>query len=649
MFGQTPIIPRNGHALVVGIVARISGGQNQKELSLDDQSDHAKEVVAEMYQGPTEFICIATKGKGERLDRPELAEVEKLLRSRNLDVLICEDLGRLVRGAEACWLCGIAVDHGTRVLAPNDCVDTTEDSWEEDVLSACRDHVGHNAHTSKRLKHKLMNRFLKFGGAMAREIFGFIVPDDATTYDDWQKDLTLTPIIREAAKRLRATLNCSAVADWLNAEGVPVGPYCRNKRWNGSMVRRFFGNSVLKGMPGRGFKKTIKHHETGRRVSVPNPKGPNYREYPELAHLDADEFDELNAALSERNAPIKRKHVDGQDPLFGHPRKRTVFPGQHARCWYCGRQYIWGANGLTENLMCSGAREWRCWNSIGFAGALAGQKVIEAITSKLYQLNGFDAQFRDMVLNASKEASGGLSHRWTKLRRDEEQFNREKENLKLAIKTHGPRPILEEVMAELDARARQLVCERRRLEAIQGRPLNLPSSISQLRDALEKELGVASVKSPEFGDLLRLLVPEFQVYLVRLCDGGHVFPRAKVRLNLAGSFEDVGRVPGIQELLSAEITLDLFEPPQREQIRVMAVQLRSQGLILREIAQKLPGRPSQTAVGNSLALQTMMEALGLASPFVALMEPPNDYPKLRRYLNHRYQFKAIDSFKQLSI
>jgi hypothetical protein len=43
--------PRNGHTLNDGIIARISGCVNQKELSLDDQVDHAKEVVAEMYDG----------------------------------------------------------------------------------------------------------------------------------------------------------------------------------------------------------------------------------------------------------------------------------------------------------------------------------------------------------------------------------------------------------------------------------------------------------------------------------------------------------------------------------------------------------------------------------------------------------------------
>jgi hypothetical protein len=62
-----------------------------KELSLEDQEDHAKQVVSELYDGPVEYRVIATKGKGERLDRPELADVEKMLRSSELDLLVAED------------------------------------------------------------------------------------------------------------------------------------------------------------------------------------------------------------------------------------------------------------------------------------------------------------------------------------------------------------------------------------------------------------------------------------------------------------------------------------------------------------------------------------------------------------------------------
>src|SRR5581483_7359717 len=122
------------------------------------------------------------------------------------DLLVVEDLGRMVRGWEAVRLCGVAVDHGTRVIAPNDCIDTLEASWEEDALSACRDHVGHNAHTSKRLKQKLMNRFVKSGGATALPPFGFIKPPGAKSYDEWQKDPVAVPIYAEWLRLLRENL-----------------------------------------------------------------------------------------------------------------------------------------------------------------------------------------------------------------------------------------------------------------------------------------------------------------------------------------------------------------------------------------------------------------------------------------------------------
>ena len=95
------------------------------------------------------------------------------------------------------------------------------------MISACRDHVGHNAHTSKRIKHKKMNRFKKFGGATPCEIYGYVKPPGAKTYDDWQKDEAATEIYAEWFRILRETLNCSAVADWLNGQGVPIGQYSR--------------------------------------------------------------------------------------------------------------------------------------------------------------------------------------------------------------------------------------------------------------------------------------------------------------------------------------------------------------------------------------------------------------------------------------
>jgi hypothetical protein len=635
------LTPRNGDTLVVGIVARISGGSNQKELSLGDQEDHARQVVAEMYGGPAEYRVIATTGKGERLDRPELAEIEALLRSRTLDLLVCEDIGRMVRGTEASRLCGIAVDHGVRVIAPNDCIDTAEDAWEEDVISACRDHVGHNAHTSKRLKQKLMNRFTKFGGATARPIFGYVVPPDAHTYADWRKDEAATAVYEEWFRLLRAKPNCSAVADWLNATAAPIGPYCRGKKWTGQMVRRITQNPLLKGMPERGRRHTVKHHESGRRVEVPNPKGAKVWACPHLAFVTPDEFDEVNALVDAANDGAGRKPRGPVAPPHRVLRDRTLFPGRSARCAYCGREYVWGGNGITANLMCNGARAWECWNSIGFNGETAARRTVAALTDQLYRLAGFDAQFREMVDEAHR-ADDRDAGRPAEIARRADALARQKRNLLDAVREVGPSPTLRGELAAVEADEAARARDRRELDARRSRPLALPGTVAELRALFEAAFADLAIDSYEFADLLRSVVTEFHVGLVRLCDGGHLLPRARVALDLSGIAPDLRSVPGAPHLLRREVTLDLFDPPQREVIRPDVVRLAAEGMGQRRIARDLG--VTQAAVSNAARLDRKMRAAGMADPFVVVTEVPADYTKLRRLKHERYRFEPLPGY-----
>ncbi len=387
-------------------------------------------------------------------------------------------------------------------------LDTADESWEEDLISACRDHVGHNAHTSKRLKKKLMNRFKKFGGATALQIAGYTKPEGAKTYDDWRKDDAATSIIQAGLDQLERGGNCSAVADAFNVEGFMPGPFCRNGKWDGSMVRRFYKNSIFKGTPARGHRHTTKRHETGRRVSVKNPNGPESIECPHLAHVDPDQLDRVNALLKNRNSKLGRKRVNGSDPLKGVPRKRTVFPGQHARCWYCGHRFVWGGNGITKNLMCSRARETKCWNSIGFDGPQAVAKIIQVIVRELCGLDGFDAQWKELV-EAARRERGNTSKEVEKLLRDEQSHARERRHVMDAVASCGSFPLLQEKLGELELQGRDLIYRRRKLEREQQRELQLPDSVLELCTLLENEFARQAVTSQEFGDLLRLLVPQF--------------------------------------------------------------------------------------------------------------------------------------------
>jgi len=109
---------------------------------------------------------------------------------------------------------------------------------------------------------------------------------------------------------------------------------------------------------------TVKRHESGRRKSVKNPLGPNFLDRPHLAHVSAAEFDEVNALLEAANGGLCRKPVGGNDPRANVPKKRTTFPGQHAACGASGRPYNWGGHGRKGHMMCSGTRDYKCWNTV---------------------------------------------------------------------------------------------------------------------------------------------------------------------------------------------------------------------------------------------------------------------------------------------
>ena len=644
---RSSVNPRNGHTLVVGIPARISGGPNQKEASLDDQIAHMKEVIEENYEGSIEYRPIATTNKGERLDRPELEKIKEMLRSGELDILAMEDVGRLVRGAEAVRLWGMAVDHGTRCIAPNDGCDTADDNWEEDLLSACRDHVVHNVHHSKRLKFKLMNRFKLGQGATGLPIAGYEKPNDAETYDDWRKLDEWTPTIRQGLKILQQTLNCSAVADYFNEVGFLPGPYCKNKKWDGKMVRRYYNNRLLAGHPGRGHMESVKHHETGRRVSKKKNGEPIYLDIPHLAHVDACELDETRQRLTVANKDRGRPKVNGSDPLNRRPKKRTRFPGQHARCWYCGQQAVWGSNGGARNLTCAGSRNWQCWNGTGFTGAFATRQVVDRILSELHKVEQFEEQFALILEQAHRDRNGGVTRRREELERAEAALARKKKNLLDFIQDHGSHPDIEGRLLEIhqeDSRIRQ---ELRTLELLKQGELWFPKSATELRTQLTLQLHELAAESFEAAELLKQIVPQFDYYAVRLLDGGHPMPRARVVLDLSGSIDHAAHVPGLQDLLTSVHTIDLFErPPQRERIREEAVALRTQGLLLRQIVARLEERPKMPAIQRALTLDQMMRERGAETPYMVLEGPPDDYTKQRRHKHRRYRFEPLEGYER---
>ncbi|MFO0865673.1 MAG: hypothetical protein U0744_13640 [Gemmataceae bacterium] len=116
-------------------------------------------------------------------------------------------------------------------------------------------------------------------------------------------------------------------------------------------------------------------------------------------------------------------------------------------------------------------------------------------------------------------------------------------------------------------------------------------------------------------------------------------------MDLASCVRDADRVPGLRALLSHTVTIDLFEPPQRERIRAEAVRLKAAGRTHKEIAGMIAEKPTVTAVTDSLRLQRRMEELGLTSPYLYVVEPPAEFTKLRRHKRGGYRFEPLDGYE----
>ena len=357
------------------------------------------------------------------------------------------------------------------------------------------------------------------------------------------------------------------------------------------MVRRFYKNPILKGMPERGNMYTKKIHQTGKRRSVKNPEGPVFIEMPHLEILPPAEYDDLNAALEEKNVKLGRKpNAKGEDPLKGIQRKRTRFPGQHAQCWYCGQQLVWGGNGIKENLQC----KWECWNSVGFNGRIFAGYVVDAVNKMLSELPGMEDQYRSIVEEATEAPDARLLMDLNQLEADEKQLEKETKNFQNALLEYGPSPGFREVQDDLKKRKQSLLVRRASLNRKSVSISDLPSSIDDLVDLLQSAFLSLAAESYEFGSMIPHIVPSVFLYLVRLVDGGPCFPRVKFTVDLTGSFESDAPAE-IQSLLTREFTVDMFEIPKRARIRADVIRLKQDGCNVKQTIERF----SRTVVNQN--------------------------------------------------
>ncbi len=579
------LVPRNGVMLMVLIIARIST-VHQDLRSLADQIALCERYVRDRYSGPVQFVPIQSQGSGELLDRAELAQAEAEVESGRFDLVVVEDLGRVCRRNRAIDFCELCEDACTRLIAINDSLDTSRDDWRLNALFASFKHESGNKDTSKRIRRTLRNKFEE-GGVVQTFPYGYIKPPGAKSDAEICKDPVAEQIFEKWFALLESGASYAEVSDWLNAEKVAPGRWTRNAQWDGRMVMRVTHNPILKGYRRRNERMSQRVNKTGRRRSVKAPPADLLnRHAPHLAFIEPARYDRLIADLAARHGACARGRKAGTaDTRAGVSKKRTVWPGQHLTCGVCGRPFYWGGHGQADHMMCSGARDYACWNAATFDGHAAGRRVAAAVLAAVESLPEFDATFRAKVAAAAAERRAGRAEVLKRLDAQLRQTERELANVADGVASAGFSETLRTKLTALEGAKARLGAERAAVAAQPDEAPDLPP-VEVLKETARAAVGRMAFDDPAFGRLMTTLVPRIEVFPYRARDGGGVVLRARAVINLAPLATPAAGA-AIGGLITRVDTLDLFDPPQRVAFRDRVVALRNTGLTEHAVADRL--------------------------------------------------------------
>lgn len=637
---QPPLEPRRGDVLKVLGIARISG-HRQNEKSLEDQVALYHERLRQFTDIKYDLKVIAGVGSGELLDRKEYHQALQEVESGQYDLVICEDLGRIVRRVQMIIFCELAVDNATRVISLNDSLDTSDENWRVIAGVAAIRHELYNADTAKRIRRSHRNRFMQ-GEMIHLFSWGFIIPPGAKYDHEITVDRDAAVIIDKVFTLLEEEWNYAMVADWLNQQGVPPPKYCRVQKWTAGNVPQFFRNPILKGVRVRNMRMCVRINKTGKRKTIRAPESERLeRACPNLVIIEPARFDRVMRLLDARNGKFRRKAKDGADPRLNVPRKRTVWPGQHLFCGVCGRVLHYGAHGLMRNLICSGVREYECWNAVSINGPVARGKLIDAFFEAIASLSDFDQTLISDLTKAIEEYAHQQNHRLMEEKARLAKLQRQRDNIVAAIRECS---ISETLKLELTTVETDIASCKDDIEQLSNQLPETPSlpSMAEIKSMARGALQSLAAESEEFAQLLRKWIPTIHVLPFQLLQHGQPVQRAFFTLDLTTFLPCEAYRQKFGYLLQKQMVVDLFDMPAREKLRLQIVKLKKEGYQHRQIATML-GTYSNT-VHLSINLQKEMDSLGITDPVLPLLEPPANDNKWRRHRHVRFQFKPLSGY-----
>ena len=629
--------PKNGTKFKGIGVARISR-ETQDEKSWEDQEAFYREWLDRTYRRDNyELRVIEYQGSGQILDHAEFLELCDLVATGNYDFVIAEDLSRIIRRLQAVIFCEEAEALGTRVVGIGDPVDTAIEGWEYAAVFTSLKNKAFCKDTARRIRRTLRNRFANGEIVMCLQ-YGYIKPHPGASDEEVQKDPEAVAIYEKWISMLEDGATYAEVARWLESENIPTGPYCTSRKWTVAMVKRLTYNPILKGERHRN-KKKVRRKQNGRPKCVDAPPEELLiRQVPHLAFVEPERWDRLIRQLDERNKKYQRSAERKNDPRADIPKRETRWPGQHLRCGVCGRLYVHGGHGKKERMMCNGAREYSCWNSMTVDAAEVANAVAGDIRELVRSLPSFDeawvAEYESQRLTMLKTQNSELKRGKAELAKEE----RSVENLIGALAELGSSPSVLEKIRAGESKVQLLKDRVHQLEKASSETIALPS-LEEIVAVSDKSFEDVAIADQNFGRMMKSVVDEFFVLPYRLADGGHVQPKIAYRACLASLVDH----PDL-ELLQFDRVVDLTNKPRRLRFLEDVVEMVDSGAKHAEIAEELG--IFKTEVSYAMALHRQMLALGIDDPWVPVTCSDQVVDYFKRVRNSQFSFKPLAGFEE---
>ena len=633
--------PKNGRFYRGPVISRISK-ETQNEKCLDEQSMLGTKKAKAEYGSNIKIDDISSQGSGERLDREEYLEVLEKAESGEYDVIICEDLGRIVRRLEAVMLCEIAEDSETRVLAINDHVDTLDGNWRQTATFAALRHEAYNEDTSRRIRRSLEGRF-EVGLLPLRPIAGYEIIDEGRQLleENIRPSELARKIVPEIFSRLNDGQSLERVAEWLNEVGFSLGPYVKKTRWDGTLVGQYVRNKLLMGVRIKNNRTTKRNNKTGRRKSMKAPEEMRRsREVPHLAVVSKETWTLVNQKLHDANACYRNGIVKARTQRS--TRRDTRWPGQHLKCGICGRPFVLGGHGDRERMMCDGARKYLCYNAMSIDRPQLAAMVADKVRDMIVNLPDFDSEWGDALEQEARELNSGLNAKITQLRGQIQTQERKAENLAHSVANGNHSPTIARMLEDAETAVINLSCEVEQLEAELEDELEIPTA-DEIRELANAAFLSLAIESHDFGDKMRRLITEFHVYPHQLFDGGRIEPRCKFTVDLKNLFGV--HLPSDIDALQFQCGVDITTDPQRVQFTTQVWDRIQANAKQRDVAAEL--RITQTAVQKTLYFERDRRQRDLSAPWCLVRDVQTAAEQYKRVRHSKFRFEPRAGFPRI--